>query len=117
MQRTNKIIEVTSISEFKSKLLEWAQQFKIAVWLDSNNYQQKHSNFDAVLAVDSFSRIESTFLNAFDKLKTYQTNTNDYIFGYLGYDLKNDVEKLESNNFDGLHFPDLYFFQPKKYFL
>ena len=116
MQRTNKIIEVTSISEFKSKLLEWAQQFKIAVWLDSNNYQQKHSNFDAVLAVDSFSRIESTFLNAFDKLKTYQTNTNDYIFGYLGYDLKNDVEKLESNNFDGLHFPDLYFFQPKKIF-
>ena len=116
MQRTNQIIRVSNISEFKSNLLEWAQQFKTAVWLDSNNYQQKHSNFDAVLAVDSFSEIKSTFLNAFDKLKTYQTNTNDYIFGYLGYDLKNDVEKLESNNFDGLHFPDLYFFQPKKIF-
>jgi para-aminobenzoate synthetase component 1 len=23
---------------------------------------------------------------------------------YLSYDLKNDVERLQSNNFDGLHF-------------
>ena len=30
--------------------------------------------------------------------------------------LKNDVESLESNNFDGLQFPELYFFQPKKIF-
>jgi para-aminobenzoate synthetase component 1 len=31
--------------------------------------------------------------------------------------LKNDVERLQSNNFDGLHFADLFFFQPKKIFL
>src|SRR5690606_27674283 len=31
--------------------------------------------------------------------------------------LKNDVEPLKSKNFDGLQFPDLYFFQPKKLFL
>src|SRR5690606_32451593 len=41
----------------------------------------------------------------------------DWIFGYLSYDLKNDVENLKSNNSDGLDFPDLYFFQPKKIFL
>ncbi|WP_111706338.1 aminodeoxychorismate synthase component I [Lutibacter citreus] len=116
MQRTNQIIQISNISEFKSNLLKWAQQFKTAVWLDSNNYHQKHSNFDAVLAVDSFSEINSTSKNAFKKLKEYQTKTNDFIFGYLGYDLKNDVENLQSNNFDGLHFPDLFFFQPKKIF-
>jgi para-aminobenzoate synthetase component 1 len=116
MQRTSTLIQISDISEFKWKLLNWAQQFKTAVWLDSNNYQQKHSNFDAVLAIDAFSEIESTYSNAFNKLKEFQTNTTDYIFGFLGYDLKNDVEKLSSNNFDGLHFPDLYFFQPKKIF-
>ena len=84
MQRTNQQIQVSNISEFKSNLLKWAQRFKIAVWLDSNNYQRKHSNFDAVLAVDAVSEIESTYKNAFEKLKEYQTNTNDYIFGYLG---------------------------------
>lgn len=116
MQRTKKAIQITDISEFKSKLLIWAQQFKIAVWLDSNNYIQKHSNFDAVLAVDAFSKIETNYINAFNKLKAYQTGVNDYIFGYLGYDLKNDVEHLTSNNLDELNFPDLFFFQPKKIF-
>ncbi|MDV7186956.1 aminodeoxychorismate synthase component I [Lutibacter sp. TH_r2] len=117
MQRTNQIIQVSNISEFKTNLLNWTHQFKTAVWLDSNNYQQKHSSLDAVLAVGAFSEIKSNYKNAFAALKKFQTKTNDYIFGYLSYDLKNDVEKLESHNFDGLHFPDLYFFQPKKIFL
>ncbi|MBT8314216.1 MAG: anthranilate synthase component I family protein, partial [Maribacter sp.] len=38
----------------------------------------------------------------------------DWIFGYLSYDLKNDVERLSSNNHDRLYFPELLFFQPKK---
>ena len=117
MQRTNTKIQIENIIEFKTQLLQWSQQFKTAVWLDSNNYHQKHSNFDAVLAVDTFSKIETTYKNAFQQLKEYQTNVNDYIFGYLSYDLKNDVEKLTSANFDGLAFPDLFFFQPKKIFL
>ena len=39
------------------------------------------------------------------------------MFGYLSYDLKNDIEELASTNFDGLQFPELFFFQPKKIFL
>jgi para-aminobenzoate synthetase component 1 len=117
MQRTSHQFQIKDIAKFKSNLLQWGQQFKTAVWLDSNNYRQKYSNFDAVLAVDSHSKIETNYLNAFQKLKEYQTNVQDYIFGYLGYDLKNDVEDVTSNNFDGLHFPDLFFFQPKKIFL
>jgi len=116
MQRTNYKFQVKDISEFKTQLLLWAQQFEIAVWLDSNNYDQKYSNFDGVLAVDAFSKIESSCVNAFSQLKKYQSEVNDYIFGYLGYDLKNDVENLTSSNFDGLYFPDLFFFQPKKLF-
>jgi para-aminobenzoate synthetase component 1 len=50
-------------------------------------------------------------------LKQYQQSTKDWLFGYLSYDLKNDIEQLQSQNFDGLEFPDLYFFQPKKLFL
>jgi len=117
MQRTSQIFEIHNIDLFKEQLLIWAQQYKTAVWLDSNNYQQKHSSFDAILAVDAFSEIETDYTNAFEQLKAYQTNVNDYIFGYLSYDLKNDVENLTSNNMDELHFPDLYFFQPKKIFL
>ncbi len=102
---------------FKQQLLIWAQQFDDVVWLDSNNYEQKFTSYDAVLAVDAFTSIQTDFNSGFEKLKEYQTSTRDWIFGYLTYDLKNDVEALESKNYDGLGFPDLYFFQPKKLFL
>ncbi len=92
-------------------------QFDDVVWLDSNQYQQTYSNFDAVLAVGAFTGLQTDYHNAFEQLKEYQTLTNDWIFGYLSYDLKNDVEQLNSNNYDGLEFPDVYFFQPKKIFL
>ncbi|WP_338358343.1 anthranilate synthase component I family protein [Yeosuana marina] len=102
---------------FKQKLLLWSQQFHEVVWLDSNNYEQTYSSFDAVLAVDAMSSVQTNHCDAFNTLKQYQSNCKDWIFGYLTYDLKNDVEPLESNNFDGLQFPDLFFFQPKKLFL
>src|SRR5690554_4054844 len=85
--------------------------------MDSNDYHEAYSSFDAVLAVDAMTCIQTDFQEAFLKLKEYQTHTKDWIFGYLSYDLKNAIEDLKSENFDGLHFPELYFFQPKKLFL
>ncbi|AOW21568.1 aminodeoxychorismate synthase component I [Urechidicola croceus] len=121
MQRTERIFSSNTINEFKSKLLAWAQKFDKISWLDSNNSSENKnseilSEFDAVLAVDMHSEIQCDCDDSFGILKEYQQITKDYIFGYLGYDLKNDIENLQSKNFDGLHFPDLYFFQPKKIF-
>ena len=115
--RVLKKITVHNTSVFKEKLLVWAQQFKNVVWLDSNDYPRRRSNFDAILAVDSYSNLTCNYRNAFAKLKAYKNETEDYIFGYLSYDLKNDTENLTSTNYDNLHFPDLHFFQPKKIFL
>lgn len=94
--------------------MQWAQLYDEVVWLDSNQYSQLYSSFDAVLAVDAFTLLQTDDYNAFNALREYQTNTKDWLFGYLSYDLKNDVENLSSSNFDGLNFPELYFFQPKK---
>lgn len=115
--RTLKKIELLEALDIKSKLLQWSQQFREVVWLDSNNYQQTYSSYDAVLAVDAFTILQTDSENAFDKLKEYQSHTKDWLFGYLTYDLKYDTESLKSTNFDGLDFPELYFFQPKKMFL
>jgi len=115
--RINKTITFKDIEVFKSQLLLWSQQFDDAVWLDSNTYAQDYSNYDTVLAVDAFTSLQTDYHDSFEKLKEYQSLTTDWIFGYLTYDLKNDVEDLQSKNHDGLLFPDLYFFQPKKLFL
>ncbi len=115
--RFSKKIDIQLTPHLKKQALQWAQQFDEVVWLDSNAYQQGHAKFQAILAVDAFTALKTDYHGAFEQLEEYQTLTADWIFGYLTYDLKNDVERLASNNYDGLDFPDLYFFQPKKVFL
>ncbi|MXN90538.1 aminodeoxychorismate synthase component I [Flavobacterium sp. Sd200] len=115
--RTSVFPAVQNIDVFKKQLLQWAQQFREVVFLDSNNYHQKYSSYDAILAVDALTSIQTDYSNAFDDFNTYQQTTKDWIFGYLSYDLKNDTEALRSDNHDDLGFPDLFFFQPKKIFL
>ncbi len=112
--RQTKTYTTSSPEIFKEALLSWSQQFDEVVWLDSNQHTNSYSSFDTLLAVDGLTALTTDCTNAFENLKAYQLQTKDWIFGYLSYDLKNDVEPLSSNNFDGLKFPDLYFFQPKK---
>jgi len=106
--------KVSDILSFKESLLLWSQQYYEVVWLDSNGHKSKYSSFDGMLAVDALTSIVTDTQNAFEDVRTYQSNAKDWIFGYLSYDLKNDTERLTSGNIDGLNFPELYFFQPKK---
>lgn len=107
----------TANPQVKAQLLAWGKSFRECVWLDSNDFDQRHSSFDAVLAVDAFTSVRTDWHQAFDNLKEYVGQTGDWLFGYLSYDLKNDIEDLSSANLDGLQFPELFFFQPKKLFL
>jgi para-aminobenzoate synthetase component 1 len=117
--RTSVYKSISNSSAFKNQLLNWSNQFREVVFLDSNSEtnNQNYSNYDLVVAVDAFTSIKTDYVNSFQDLHQYQSQTKDWLFGYLSYDLKNDIEDLKSNNFDGLDFPDLFFFQPKKLFL
>ncbi len=118
--RTYSIKQISDPSLFKEKISLWSQQFREVTILDSNsqsNENQLYKTYDFVVAVDAFTSIQTDFEKAFEDVYQYQSKSNDWLFGYLAYDLKNDVEHLQSQNFDGLGFPELYFFQPKKIFL
>ena len=118
--RTNISKYIQNVALFKEQLLYWSNQFREVVVLDSNsesNENQLYKSYDLVVAVEAFTSIQTDYEKAFEDLYQYQSKANDWLFGYLSYDLKNDVEQLKSQNFDGLQFPDLYFFQPKKIFL
>ena len=114
MQRTTRTYSVESVSNLHEKLLRWAQQYETAIWLDSNKHHLEHSNFDNILALEEFTSIQTDAEHAFEKLKEYQTITQDYLFGYLSYDVKNASENLTSTNVDDLGFAELFFFQPQK---
>jgi para-aminobenzoate synthetase component I len=109
-------IKITNIEEFKSKLLIAGKEYKRFVLLDSNNYtQDKTSNytyyeFDFLAGIGSVKEINT---ESFESLSDFNKQNNDWLFGYLTYDLKNELEDLESKNPDNLFFPKLHFFIPE----
>lgn len=118
--RIDKIFSLDQPEVFKQKLLHWIQSEEVFIWLDSNSkeleFSRDYAKYQAVLALGCSAKIHGDFTNAFEKIKVFHNEKQDFLFGYLGYDLKNDIENLSSNNFDGLGFDDFYFFQPKKIF-
>jgi len=117
MPRCTRSITVEQPDQVKQQLLQWAQYAREVVFMDSNQYPHLYSEYDCLLALEAFTVLKTYYSGAFEALHQYQSLSKDWLFGYLSYDLKNDLEDLSSNNFDGLGFPDLYFFQPKKLFL
>jgi para-aminobenzoate synthetase component 1 len=115
MKRTSISFTLVDVTNFKELLLSWSQQYSKIFWLDSNNYQTNYPTYDACLAIEENQVIKlSKTDNAFQQLSNFRKLVDDYIFGFLSYDLKNDIEQLSSTNKDELQFPSLFFFQPKK---
>ena len=104
---------LTDEAAFRLRALRWADQFAVVCLLDSNGYSQdKYSSLDWILAVDALDFI-SDKSNSFDSLKNFVNTAQDKVFGFLTYDLKNQIEDLTSSNIDNLDFPPLYFFKPR----
>lgn len=55
--------------------------------------------------------LDAKDVKSFDRLQQFH-DQHGWAFGFLGYDLKNSVEALESLNSDRLGMPDGYFFKP-----
>lgn len=51
-------------------------------------------------------------MNPWDALKEFRKRSDQWIFGYFGYDLKNYTECIFSQNRSIIQIPDLYFFEP-----
>lgn len=98
---------------FKQKALLWASKFEVCCLLDSNDFTDRYSSFDFLLAADAKEALYVDLDNGFEKLKAFYNLHRDWIFGLLTYDLKNEIEQLTSANPDGLQFPKLFFFVPK----
>ncbi|HBQ61542.1 MAG TPA: anthranilate synthase component I family protein [Balneolaceae bacterium] len=49
---------------------------------------------------------------AWDAFKNFREEQQDWLFGYLGYDLKNELEDLYSHNKELIGAPDLFFMNP-----
>ena len=114
MKRVIRSFKIDNPELLKNKIFNWSKPFKTSVFLDSNKYERRNGDFDTISAVGEVSSIPYTTKNSFKKLDNFISETNDWIFGYLSYDLKNEIEDLVSNNKTDFNLPNLFFFQPEK---
>ena len=78
---------------FKQNALRWANHFPVVCLLDSNNYpHKKYKSKEWVLAVDTIDEI-NCINHCFSELENFRKKTDTDIFGFLTYDLKNEIEK------------------------
>ena len=68
------------------------------------------------LALGSISQIETNATNPFEELRTFRKTIQDWSFGWLNYDLKNELEDLTSNNPAQFNNAKLVFVQPELVF-
>ncbi|RAJ74000.1 para-aminobenzoate synthetase component 1 [Chitinophaga dinghuensis] len=95
-------------------MLNWASQFNICCLLDNNDYPSSYHQFEVILAADAVDSLQLPAGNAFDELLRFHNTHQDWLFGHLAYDLKNEVvNTLHSSNPDGTGFPDMFFFRPR----
>jgi para-aminobenzoate synthetase component 1 len=108
----------TPLAQWKQGLLHWAAAHGHAIFLDSNGHQAMPQGppgqWECLAAADALHSVEANAGDAFARLQAFQERIgHDWHFGFLGYDLKNELERLDSRGLDGIGLPDLGFFQPR----
>lgn len=105
--------KIYDFQSFKQKALAWADLENIVCFLDNNGYENyPYHSQECLLAVGAKEEL-TTNSDSFEALKKLYEEKKDWLFGFLTYDLKNEVERLDSTNFDNIQLPKLHFFQPK----
>ncbi|MFT7149468.1 MAG: para-aminobenzoate synthetase component 1 [Nonlabens sp.] len=108
-----------SKEEFIIKALTWADTQSHFAYFNSNDIPYPKNGFRHILAIGANEKLDCHARSVFDDLRAFHKKIeqsdqmNDWLVGYLGYDLKNETERLESNNHDLLEFPETQFFNPE----
>ncbi len=95
---------------FKENLLRYASQHSRCCVLESNDWQGSRN--ETIAAIGMLEEITPAD-HSFFVLQEFHQEKKDWLFGYLSYDLKNQIEDLSSGNFDGVGFPQMHFFRPR----
>ena len=116
LNNTSLTIRTFTISDFKEvkeKVLNWAQRFNTFCFLDNHQYQIEPHSMECLLAAGVKRQLKTQAGDALNQLQQFIDEKKSWLFGHLGYDLKNEIEKLSSANPDNIQFPDLFFFEPE----
>ena len=100
MKRSYSCFSHPDLQVLKQQLLHWSKRYAATVLLDSNDYLHTKNQYDFILATDPLFHFRQNINNAFEVLQKQIDTRQDWLFGYLSYDLKNDLEALDSKHRD-----------------
>ncbi len=110
MRKTLQFPIQQKVNTIKERVLHWASSFDISVYLDNNQYKSAYNTFECLVGADPITTLKDT---NFDSLKSYLNTTDDWVLGFISYDVKNETELLTSNNPDHINMPLMHFFCPR----
>lgn len=113
--RQTAIFPIGDLVFWKTQLFYWASGHQVWALLDSNKHHSPllRNEWEMLLGAGAADSLQCNAGQAFEQLKQWQAQKQDWLFGGFGYDLKNETEQLRSGHPDGVAFPDLIFFQPE----
>lgn len=97
----------------KEKVLNYAKRFSTFCFLDNHQYQLFPHSEECLLAAGVKRSVRANAGTALEALNEFMGKKKSWLFGHLAYDLKNELENLQSVHPDNIQFPDLYFFEPE----
>ena len=111
-------VAVADVSAFRRQALAWAtaqqaHEGGFVLFLDNNDIVYPNDPFPNRLFVGAKRVISVSGPDAFQALRDAHLKNPSYLAGYFGYDLKNQLEALESRNPDRIGFPDACFVEPE----
>ncbi len=99
-------------ADFRARALHWASRFAYCAYYEHNDLQQSAAGtFSRLLAVATACAAAPDSLAS---LPAYLSRPAPLPHcGFVTYEVKNELEALSSQNFAGLAWPALHFFQPE----
>lgn len=115
--RNSAVFPAGDITLLKKKLMRWAESISPCVFIDHNNYRHFHPDVECLLAAGAMASITPQNGNVFSSLQSFFEEQQDWLFGYLSYELKNetapDTVPVNPLLADYTGFPEALFFRPK----
>jgi para-aminobenzoate synthetase component 1 len=100
----------------KRKLIHWAGNFSAGICFDRNAYSSLNNGYDFIAGV-GISAMADTGAETFGALRAFTEGSKEWIFGFLSYDLKNEIEptvfKRQDLRPDGVGFASSFFYIPE----
>lgn len=97
----------------KQQVLNWSVRYNTCCFLDNQEYSSKEHSYECLVAVGERSRIKAVSGNAFERLKKFSLEQDDWLFGHFSFSLKSETENAPSGLPDYMGFPDLLFYVPE----